>query len=53
MKVSFTDLKYQADEIAAELDLAFHRVKSSGSYILGEEVHFLRKSGPVFASEKI
>ena len=52
MKVSFTDLKYQADEIAAELDLAFHRVKSSGNYILGEEVHFFEEEWASFCNAR-
>ena len=52
MKVSFSNLKHQADEIAAELDSAFHRVKSSGNYILGEEVHFFEEEWANFCNAR-
>ena len=52
MKVSFTNLKHQADEIAGELDSAFHRVKSSGNYILGEEVQFFEEEWANFCNAR-
>jgi dTDP-4-amino-4,6-dideoxygalactose transaminase len=52
MRISFLELKPTYDELAPELDAAYHRVMDSGWYILGEEVEAFEREWAEYCGVK-